>query len=586
MRIYVQLLTVFMLCAMLGQSACHAQNIAPAPDAAQEIGSSPPLTIAPAPVLPVLSSHDQKEPDVTVRLRPYSDHIALDYRMPEARSALRLESYNAPSRKDWVVEDGFVFDGELITRFDGADFDRVTLTAKPETRFTNRRYVAIDRIGPYGWTLFLPAFAAHKAETTLYIDGAPSDYVVRVAGGIVPSTGVELDIEPDRSRLIYLGPPDMVDGSLIAGPEIPSWMRGQVREDLTRMLAALEAGFDAPPRTPPSVYMSYNQDFETKGWKGGALADGVIAMRLRGLDLREDDDDLIKSLTGLVAHEAVHIWIGQRYPNRQNAEQSWGHEGAADYIAARLRLSPDEFSAHSAQVLNRCRSEIAGRVLNDPKAMIQGAASYDCGYAVNFMAEAAGLHKSGQDIFDLWRAAFDADEAADYHPDQFRAAARAAGGPVFDDLTAALFDGVTATQDVIPALASIGIDAAQGDPADLGAYMLNQKWLMPLLGALCEGGFGYYDEGAYYKLDTQERCGAALAGDPQVDTLGPYNFMTEPYAAYQYAQIMCGAGADLIFVATDGTALPPVTCTATPNSLAPPLTFTSPIAFPALAKDQ
>jgi hypothetical protein len=261
--------------------------------------------------------------------------------------------------------------------------------------------------------------------------------------------------------------------------------------------------------------------------------------------------------------------VGQLFPNLQNAEQSWAHEGTAEYIATRLHISGDDFTQIAQETYNRCLINLGASALNDPTDMKQGAEAYDCGFIVNLFAELAAHSASGADILDIWNNVFTHAEPEGYQPEAFLAIAKSLGGKNFDAAIRPYFilDGQSAAPTItadqrIASLSALGIVATLRDPADLPAREINQRWLMPILASMCSSNFGYHDDGDFYRLDTKNNCGDALAGDPSVNQLGPYNFIDEPYAAYQYARALCQAQAPLTLRRIDGSPLPVINCTA------------------------
>ena len=511
----------------------------------------------------------KEQPPIQLTIARSAAGLSATYRLPTAQVEFAFEPYNAPSRMgNWLPSTEFTFDGKSVRRIDGGAFDAFTLSLTPEPRFTNRRYVAVDPIGD-GHSLFLPAFASVNQPVYMSFDGFDEATVVRVAGRNASAGDLSLTVDPDFNRLIYIGPPAAIGASVIAGTEIPNWLKVKIDEDTQSLVYTLTQRFRRAPKAPPSVLVSNRNDFESRGWKGGALEDGVIALRFRGMELTQSDQELSRSITGLIGHETTHLWVGQLFPNLQNAEQSWAHEGTAEYIAARLHLSGDDFTQFAEETYNRCLINLGASALNDPADMKQGAEAYDCGFIVNLFAELAAHKSSGADILDIWNSVFTNAQPKGYQPENFLAIAKSLGGRSFELAAQPFFipDGQSAAPAItadqrIASLAALGITAALRDPADLPTREINQRWLMPILASLCSSGFGYHDDGDFYRLDTKNNCGEAIAGDPSVNQVGPYNFIDEPYAAYQYARALCQAQAPLTLTRIDGSPLPAINCTA------------------------
>jgi hypothetical protein len=195
---------------------------------------------------------------------------------------------------------------------------------------------------------------------------------------------------------------------------------------------------------------------------------------------------------------------------------------------------------------------------------VEGSASYDCGFMIMLAAEAASLRAGRGDIFDLWRAVGEAAGPEGFTPSGFLAETHARGGSAFDDAASILLAraGDPRTETLGQSLSALGLDIRQGEPGPAASNVLARRALMPLLGQLCEGGRGFSmpPQRDRLILDTENSCGAALAGNPEVVGVNGASLMLTPGAAYEAMRTACAQHGVLRFGTPDGRTLAPVEC--------------------------
>jgi len=535
--------------------------------------------------------NDEKNHITEVIITPGQNSLLTNYRLQSSVSAFKFAPQNKLQRADsWHVSDDWLFDGETLTRKDEEAFDTFTITLTPEKKFYNRKYFAIDRIGANGWSLYLPVFAAAQGDTGAQFKAFGADAVLRVGSKSVDIANAHLSIDGNGNLLAYVGSGRNVfinNGVVIAGPEIDSAIREKVKTDLDIVVTSLTAGFRKPPVTTPTIYITHALKFSSKGWKGGQMEDGVIALRFRGIPLRMDDPWLTTTIEEAVTHESIHLWIGGLYKNTRNEEESWAHEGTTEYISDRLRFNGDAFRTEAQQTVNRCLNFLANRPLDGSQGYVQGRAAYDCGFTLSLAAELASLQNGNGDILKLWRSVFALDdEDSEYTPQQFLNVAEIAGGTIFTQFSSQFLKTSERQgwENLAESFSALGVSVELGSAKSMGHKLVAKRWLSPLLGSLCTGSYGYYSNQDLYTLDTQERCGTALANDPEVVTIGPYNFITDPIVAFEYVQNICNKRGELQFGLLGGGMTAPVTCNIDIANLPPTVTLTKLPPLPKLGK--
>lgn len=366
--------------------------------------------------------------DVTVS--PASDGLRATFALCAAVDHFQFDANDTPQRSAaWQAPAGWSFDGAVLRRADGATFRSFTLDLASDRRFYDRHYVAIDPVGRGGWAVHLPAFRGASSETRVRFRAFPRGDVVRFAGATTSASSRWLPADnPQSHDLAYVGPARYIapgPSVLIAGEEVPEWLRTQVLRDVNHAKERLTARFGSPPRQAMTLIITSVSHWPTHEYKGGVVGSDVIVAEMRGIDLSSPDDSIAGQITNLAAHETVHLWnAGVRHGVAQE-QQPWLHEGSAEYLASRLWESDDQLREEAAQRLNACYRRRDTHPLDGSQGAVTGGAPYDCGFVIQLAAEAGSLRAGHGDAFALWRAVFDHDG---YSPQTFLDEAAARGG--------------------------------------------------------------------------------------------------------------------------------------------------------------
>lgn len=510
-----------------------------------------------------------EQPDVvTVHLTPAGDTLTAEWVLPEAVTAFTFFEDPMPYEQrlaDWIPEgDGWTFDGGTIARKDGALFGSFVLNLSPVKAIYDRKYVPVARVGDEGWIVFADALAPLGAAHQVSFDGFPEGSLI-YGGGVVSGTA---DVRDGGALgIFYAGPSSNVHrdgGILIAGPEIPDVIKDDLAVNLDTTIAKLTDAWGYAPDVPPAVIITSDTEWNGQSWKGG-VREEVITFHLRGFDLTQNSDSFAASMRNTAMHEAVHLWNGALFDSSENAEQSWVHEGAAEYIANRLWMNEATFSASAQKALNGCILSLGAASIRETEIASRGLTPYQCGHVVHLAAELSAVSQTGGDVLGLWKSVFDsAGDARVYDSNTFIRAAVEAGGEPFQQVMDMFDAGLShenATR-LVASLNDLGAEVTPLTPASEtpGDPDLSRAVLMRLLSGVCEGGFGFTFMGDHFRFDTGDRCGDTLAGDPQITTLNGMHLIETPVAAYIAARKACGAGEPIRLGRLDGEVLPPLGC--------------------------
>ncbi len=507
---------------------------------------------------------------VTVTFKVEGSSLIANWELPSPVSAFEFFPEAMPNSQrleEWSWnQDVWDFDGQQVSRLDGAVFDKFSFELNPATKFYDRKYVPVERVGDRGWAISSQAFAPNGASHRLRFSGLDETFTI-YANGRQKSLDAELDGE--NSGVVYIGPSDQVvsgAATMIAGNNIPDWLVSKVSDDLEKASAKIAKRLNKAPQTPPTVTLSYEANWGSKSYKGGVLKD-VITLHLRGFDLSQPDQHFQDFVTNLIIHEAVHVWNGTMFKSMENSEQSWLHEGAAEYIANRLWMNDDEFRAAATSALNSCRMSLGSDSIMLTETASRGRTPYNCGHLVHLIAEQASLKNADADVFNLWRVVFDRAELNErqYDSEMFLSVVDEIAGTPATRPISRLVDGLSGEQipDFLAELKNIGIsvqplskNAPGADSFDLSGIVLRK-----LLLGLCVGGHGYWGMEDHFKLNTEDRCGAELTGEPEVTHLNGHSLIETPVAVYFAAMEACEADAEIVFTTRGGTELQGIACT-------------------------
>lgn len=505
-------------------------------------------------------------------LSPAGDGLRASYALCTPVTAFAFEPYNTPQRAaDWTVPPGWLFDGGTLRRADGGAFENFELRLAPDSRFYDRRYVAVDRVGA-GWTVFVEALRPAHGGLGLTFSGFAPDDVLYAEGRTRPAAAAALLLTEEADAIVYVGSLENVTPgaiTVIAGDEIPPWLRQKLITDMNRVIDRMTARFGRT-LSGPTLIVTHRAEWRGQGFKGGVVGGEIVEIRLRGIDLTADEPSLGALLTNLAAHEAVHFWIGHIWKAARNDEEPWLHEGGAEYLASRLWQDAESLRAESEQRLNNCLLRTGGP-LDGSEGPVHGNASYDCGFTLMLAAETASLRAGRGDVFDLWHAVVEAAGGDGFTPAAFLSEARARGGQAFDDTAAIVLAraGDPRATALGERLSALGVVAAPREADEAEAFTVRGLALMPVLGRSCQGSHGFSTLPDRLRFDTGARCGPALAGDPEVVSVNGIDLMRAPGAAHAAIRSRCAAGGELRFGTFDGGTLAAVLCNAEITPLPP-----------------
>jgi hypothetical protein len=509
---------------------------------------------------------------VQIELRPAEAGLEAAYSLPGDVDGFTFKSGHTEQRRDgWQPQgEGWHFDGDRLSREDGAPFAGFTLSIAPDTNFYDRTYVAVERVGAEGWIIFPNAFGPDTGASTLDVSAFAGEDRVVFLDGTAHATFplLEPDASGEKQSIAYIGPRSAIDEgavTLIAGEEIPAWLTDDLSGTLDHAIARLTDRFGSAPRLTPTVTVTHAEEWIGYGFKGGVIDAATIAISMRGRPLVRDNRDTVDRLTNLVVHEVVHLWNGDLFDSSANDTEPWLHEGSAEYLGSRLWQDAGSLKAEATERLAACMRGLGDRPLDGSEEPVHGGVPYDCGFIIMLATDAA-IAKAGRgDVFDVWADVFAATaEDGLYSPADFFDAADPRAVPELADVVLLFLKRQEGDRwaDLPRRFAAIGVtlDARPADERE-GRLLWNQGFAA-VLSNLCSGGYGFWTEETRLVIDADRGCPEDWGRRPSFRTVNGADAIDAPYTAYQALRTACETGGEIVLRAEDGGTIGPIDCRA------------------------
>lgn len=454
------------------------------------------------------------------------DGVRVSYRLP---APVRRAAFadGGVFRETWTMATpGLTLSDGVVTG--DLPFDAFELDIAPDTAERDRVYMALSRIGE-GVVIYGPG---------LKLEGHDLDLVLRTANGqtALPATSPE-------DGYAYIGPANQVvadaRAAVAVGSGTPPELADPLRDGFFDAMTFYGRGLARDLPSPPALLVSVDGPGPAQ-FRGDVTDTGVTSLRFHGEAWRSG----MEQVTTFVWHEAFHLWNGKGSRDAESAP--WLHEGGADYAAlvgavSTGALGEEQGRARLARWLNGCRTAL-GRRAFDPARLRSGAAPYDCGAVVQWLADLE-LRAAGRgDVMAVWRTLLGADS---YGVEEFRALL------VPDSAAVALFEapGPERWTVIEDRLARLGV-TLENRPGDQD---LMAAALFHVAGRNCRGSYGFNNNPGELRLDGAD-CGA-LSGQPVIVSVEGAAPQTEGRAMFAAVQARCAAGQPVRYLTADGRTL-------------------------------
>ena len=353
---------------------------------------------------------------VAVEPGSQAGHFLVSYRLSRPVKQLDLAWPAAAVRaQSWHLDGGLALQGDAILRLDGRPFDHFSFEVTELAEHADRQNDPVDSFSDGSALVFTGLFDIQgpRGSTRFHFAPAPGQAVVflgrRVTQGFYWT--------PDRAATyVYFGgiTPLSAEGfNAVLDPALPEWLSSELKLDLPAIFSRYQRLFGVKLKETPQIFFGYRfRDAPNLNYVGSAEP-GAIRFEIRGSQWSQQHPESLLHAVAFFAHEAVHLWNGGLYHVAKLDESPWLTEGGADALAfdtvhaLGLTDEPARLERYSS-AFNACLLELetADQSIADSA---HGAAPYDCGAALAFLADAAlRRHDPSLGLADLWKATFQA----------------------------------------------------------------------------------------------------------------------------------------------------------------------------------
>lgn len=492
------------------------------------------------------ASQKSADPAIVVTLSPDDEGLIASWLLPTAVDEFFFDAARMSARQrleDWkLLSNDWDFDGASLRRTDKHKFTTFSFLLTPSTRFYDRQYVPLSKVGNQGFAIYAGALAPAGENFKIGISEFEEDSTLVGSGKLLTADG---DVD-GTTGIFFVGPESYVHSTspiVIAGPEFPQWLRNEISSQIEDAIHILGSRFRERPAEVPTVILSYNSEPDRRTFRGSVIK-STVAFYINGFQNLSADDPIISKIKNTAVHETVHLWNGSIYRSTNATEQPWLHEGSAEYIANRLWMSESQFIRTANQSLNSCLVGLGGKSLEQSPVSNRGRIPYHCGFVIHLIAEVSAAEMSGNDILDVWSALFEraANEDNEYDAELFLQIIENFGGQEAAETIRQLLHGTDSDSKVLYSnLERIGlhVEPMSSTEATNAGFDLPVLVLKNLLAGYCHGGRGFWRESDNFRLNTGDRCGPILSGNHRVTGINGHSFFESGSDVYSVVYELC-----------------------------------------------
>lgn len=490
-----------------------------------------------------------------------AEHLGVTLSLPREQSNVVLKFQSSGIReKAWQLVnpvDTRIGQETHLTFQSGADSVQWQITSDPD--FVDRVYPSAF-IAEQGSVLNLDYFITDPAPDTLHVSVTPPAEFAMAGCETTQAQVIDLT-RPDRAmgRYVLLSADPALcrrDTGMAYLGDVPGWIELAVSGVLDRTLNSYANIFNQQAADAPFIVTYADLDpSKVSRWRGDVGTDGFVFLRFFGPAWRDYDAVAEDSIEAFVAHELVHLWLGQGYVQTREEARVWFFEGAAEYLSLSALLNAsgpldDTLTEIAETRANACFEALNGQSL-DEAASRKGRLAYDCGFVFHWLVDVHDYHlgRVGQ---NRWAKTLQRSNNREIsYTDYLQAIAGT-------ELSFVTSDGANIQGALLSDLAMFGIEASLETAADNDTRLAHV--LRHLLSQVCENGaIGFSTFVQYIQLDTGARC-AGLSGDPNISSLSGRSLFNLDDAALMDLFQACEKGDPIRFETQAGKLVSTVSC--------------------------
>ena len=249
----------------------------------------------------------------------------------------------------WFAQDNdieIVFDDtkhqELVRSKSGKSLSTVSFLLTPTYKHLGKDYAPFSPFSDGGnafhsGRLFACANACTEEDNKWHLTlNVPSDEHIVLNGKVMKSSVSWTD--NNDGRVVYVGKQQPIitdDVVALIDPGLPESIKASLEEDIPNMMAFFSHSLNPLKGEKPMLFASY-ANVDDHSTQGGTLPNQIF-MHWNRQDLNEqaNNSSFVNQTLWFFAHEVAHLYQpGSTEGVSENEEQSWLHEGNADYFAA------------------------------------------------------------------------------------------------------------------------------------------------------------------------------------------------------------------------------------------------------------
>ncbi|WP_124748952.1 hypothetical protein [Alteromonas facilis] len=364
-----------------------------------------------------------KNPDIELSKSEQGDW-AVTYTLEKPASKLVFLRNPDQSRVErWTPKDaGFALQadeqGEYIVRLDGEPFSRVSFSLTPTYRSLLKDYAPFSPFSDggslaYSGRFFTCVDSCEFAENQWRFTAAPPANEHVIVNGAIHTEAVSWN-DQDSGRNLYIGQQHPIEGAsfvALIDDKLPDILKSVLDAQLPQFMAYFSQKLGVVAGAKPMLFASYSNKPGSSS-QGGTLPNQIFMhWDFDDLEDRIQSQQYVDQTLWFFAHEAAHFF--QRTPSGESlfgeSEQSWIHEGGADYLAmmAVRDMYPKMQSYIDTKVeqyQQHCASGLTETALIEAGSKGQFMLYYSCGFFVHkaLDEEIRSQSQNQKSIVDLW----------------------------------------------------------------------------------------------------------------------------------------------------------------------------------------
>ncbi|MFZ8199202.1 hypothetical protein [Alteromonas portus] len=249
----------------------------------------------------------------------------------------------------------------------------------------------------------------NKWQLTLNV---PSDEHIVLNGKVTKHSASWTD--NNDGRVVYVGRQQPIitdDVVALIDPGLPKSIKVSLEEDIPNMMAFFSHSLNPLKGEKPMLLASY-ANVDAHSTQGGTLPNQIF-MHWNRQDLNEqaDNSSFVNQTLWFFAHEVAHLYQpGSTEGVSENEEQSWLHEGSADYFAAiAMNFLYEDANSYVENRMTRafesCTEGLAQTTLAHAYKNGQFNLYYSCGMIMHRAIDSVVQQKTfgEESLFTVWK---------------------------------------------------------------------------------------------------------------------------------------------------------------------------------------